>query len=88
LAKNIIQLAKNMALSCPRRTPETPFPQDGEAVPAGPEDFGHTVLVTRNFYTVEHKPGTEGKRVACCGAFQNSKGEKGDWGDIVVAVCP
>jgi hypothetical protein len=62
--------------------------EQGEAVPTDPDEFGHSVLVTRNPFTVEHKSGTEGKRVAYCGAFQNGKGEKGDWGEIVVAVCP
>jgi hypothetical protein len=61
----------------------------GEPVPVDPEDMGHSTLVTRNPYVAEHKPGDEGKRVAYCGAFQSkSRGLKGDWGEIVVAVLP
>lgn len=61
--------------------------EPGEPVPSDPDEFGHSMLVTRNPYTVDHKPGAEGKRVAYAGAFQNGKGQKGEWGEIVVAVC-
>ncbi|MDR1216284.1 MAG: hypothetical protein LBK25_06355 [Treponema sp.] len=60
-----------------------------EPAPTDPEDFGHSQLVTRNPFVVEHKPGDEGKRIAYCGVFQSSsRGLKGDWGEIVVAVLP
>jgi hypothetical protein len=61
----------------------------GESVPTDPEDFGHSQLVTRNPFVAEHKPGSEGKRIAYCGAFQSkNRGILGDWGEIVVAVLP
>ncbi|MDR0600398.1 MAG: hypothetical protein LBG84_10025 [Treponema sp.] len=63
--------------------------EPGDPVPGDPEDLGHSQLVTRNPFVVEHKPGDEGKRVAYCGAFQSTgRGLKGDWGEIVVGVLP
>ena len=60
--------------------PEDPVPQDGD-------EMGHSQLVTRNPYIVEHKSDEEGKRIAYCGAFQSkNRGLMGDWGEIVVAV--
>lgn len=63
--------------------------EPGDPVPADPEDFGHSQLVTHNSYVVEHKPGDEGKRAAYCGAFQSrNRGLKGAWGEIVIGVIP
>jgi hypothetical protein len=62
--------------------------EPGEAAPDDPEDMGHSTLVTRNPFTVPHKPGDEGKKCAYAGAFQNKKGEKGPWSDVAVAVIP
>ncbi|MDR1867059.1 MAG: hypothetical protein LBQ77_02190 [Treponema sp.] len=60
-----------------------------DPMPTDPEDFGHSQLVTRNPFVVEHKSSDEGKRIAYCGAFQSkSRGLKGDWGEIVAAVLP
>jgi hypothetical protein len=59
----------------------------GEPVPRNGEELGHSQLVTRNPYVVEHKSEDEGKRIAYCGAFQSkSRGLMGDWGEMVVAV--
>jgi hypothetical protein len=61
----------------------------GEKVPIDPEDFGHGQQVTRNPFEVRHKPEDVGKRIAYCGAFQSrSRGLRGNWSKIVVAVLP
>jgi hypothetical protein len=59
----------------------------GETPPHDGEEMGHSQLVTRNPYVVEHKSGDEGKRIAYCGAFQSkSRGLLGGWGQVVVGV--
>jgi hypothetical protein len=61
--------------------------EPGESVPLDGEEMGHSQLVTRNPYVVEHKSGDEGKRIVYCGAFQSkSRGLLGNWGEVVVAV--
>ena len=62
---------------------------DGESVPLDSKEMGHSQLVTRNPYVVEHNSEEQGKRIAYCGAFQSrSRGLIGDWGEVVVAVLP
>ena len=61
--------------------------ENGETAPRDGEEMGHSQLVTRNPYIVEHKSSDEGKRIAYCGAFQSrNRGLMGDWGEVVVAV--
>jgi hypothetical protein len=62
--------------------------EPGEELPTDPDEMGHSTLVTRNPIVIPHKPGDEGKKCAYAGAFQNKKGEKGPWSDVVVAVIP
>jgi hypothetical protein len=60
---------------------------DGESAPRDGEEMGHSQLVTRNPYVVEHRSDNEGKRIAYCGSFQSkNRGMMGDWGEVVVAV--
>jgi hypothetical protein len=60
---------------------------EGEAPPLDGEEMGHSQLVTRNPYVVEHKSADEGKRIAYCGAFQSTnRGVLGDWSDVTAAV--
>jgi hypothetical protein len=62
--------------------------EPGQPIPLDPEEMGHSILVTRNPYIVQHKPSDEGKKCAYAGAFQNKKGEKGPWSDVIAAFIP
>ncbi|MDR0599993.1 MAG: hypothetical protein LBG84_07935 [Treponema sp.] len=62
--------------------------EPGEAVPLDPEALPKTRLLTASPQVYEFSPPDQGKRVVCALCWQNEKGEKGPYTDIVTAVVP
>jgi hypothetical protein len=56
--------------------------------PAVVDDITNTVLDSASPYTLEFSEAQRGKTVYICLAWQNAKGEKGPWGEIVNAIVP
>ena len=58
---------------------------------APPEDIDslpHSEFATRSPHTLVFKEGERGKMVYICLRWENGKGEKGPWGEIIGAVVP
>ncbi|MDR1899952.1 MAG: hypothetical protein LBQ55_08100 [Treponema sp.] len=62
--------------------------EPGEAVPATVKALGDSRLLTKNRVVLEYTAEDQGKRCAYAACWQNEKGEKGDWSDIIVVVIP
>jgi hypothetical protein len=56
--------------------------------PAGVEDLTSSALDSASPYTLDFTEAQRGRRVYFCLAWQNPKGEKGPWSEIVGAVVP
>ncbi|MDR1866810.1 MAG: hypothetical protein LBQ77_00920 [Treponema sp.] len=59
-----------------------------ENPPVEVEELIHSEFTTKSPYTLNFNEGQRGKRVYICVRWENAKGEKGPWGEIVSAVVP
>ena len=59
-----------------------------EGHPASVDELEKSEFETRSPHTLRFDEGDRGKRVYICVRWENSKGEKGPWGEIVEAVIP
>ncbi|MDR1863617.1 MAG: hypothetical protein LBQ67_06840, partial [Treponema sp.] len=62
--------------------------EHGEPVPTTVKALGESRLLTRNHVTLEYAEEDQGKRCAYAACWQNEKGDKGSWSDIMVVVIP
>ena len=56
--------------------------------PAGTDDLIHSVLATRTPHIFNFSEEERGKTVYAAACWQNEKGQKGPWSDIVKAIIP
>jgi hypothetical protein len=56
--------------------------------PKDPEELIHSVFDTRSPYTLKFNGHDRGKTVYIAGRWENTKGEKGPWCDIITVIIP
>jgi hypothetical protein len=62
--------------------------EDGEPVPATGEDLPDTELMTSSPHAKDYPPNLAGKRAAYSAAWQNEKGQKGNFSDVQTHIIP
>ena len=48
--------------------------------------MSHSAFTTKSSHTFEFEENQRGQRLYCRGRWENNRGEKGPWGEIVNAV--
>ena len=59
-----------------------------DAPPAEVEELSHSEFATKTPHTLGFTEGQRGKRVYICLRWENSKGDKGPWGELLNAIVP